>query len=159
MQMPLMAGVAILVAAGPSLSAGQRTAAIEYAKSLPVSAIEAGLPATRLDEWLRRTVAASTLHWFISGCDLMPEDLPARQVLLCVGARVSKGDPVYLRFHLAVGNFADGVSGKPYVLRQSFASCNPADSTSIDSAEQFDRLSAVAGIVGRLRKTCRRELI
>lgn len=144
----------LLLAARPRLEAGARAAAVEYARALPASSIEAGLPAVRLDGWLQRTVGARRLEWFISDCDLKPEGLPAKQELLCVGARVAAGDPIYLRFHLAVGNLEDGVSGKPHVLPQSFTSCNVPGTRSVDSMVQIESLSTLREAVGRLRKRC-----
>jgi hypothetical protein len=148
--------VAILLAGGGRLDAKSRAAAIEYAKRLPAESIEAGLPTTSLDEWLRRTVNAGSLQWFISDCDLITAGEAPKRVPLCIGARVSDRDPIYLRFHLAVGNMADGVSGKPCVLKQSFVSCNRAGQPSDDSLRSFGQLSALPAIVDRLKTTCGR---
>jgi hypothetical protein len=145
----------VIFTAGPPFSAKAQAAFVEYARHLPVSSIEAGLPDTRLDEWLQRAVQARRLEWFISGCDLKPEGEPPKQVPLCIGAQVTGRDPFYLRFHLAVGNLAEGVSGKPHVLPQSFMDCNhPLDMLSQESFHEFDHLSAIPGIVARLRESC-----
>jgi hypothetical protein len=152
-----LAIVALTVLLGvPPLDPKAQAAAVEYAKHLPVSTIESGLPDTTLEHWLRRAVGATRLKWFISGCDLKPDGESPKQSPLCIGAEVGDQDPFYLRFHLAVGNLADGVSGKPYVLPQSFMDCNhPANPLSQESFHQFERLSAIPGIVEQLQKSCR----
>jgi hypothetical protein len=145
---------AIVFTTSPPLDAKAKAAIVEYARQLPVSSIEAGLPATRLDEWLPRAVGANHLAWFVSGCDLKPEKQAPRAFPLCVGAEVGEEDPIYLRFHLAVGNLAEGVSGKAHVLPQSFADCNPPSLASVDLIEPFEHLSVLPEVVARLRKAC-----
>jgi hypothetical protein len=135
-----------------------QAAAIEYAKNLPANSIQPGLTVVPLDSWLREALDVYRLEWFISGCDLKPDPREsAKQRLLCVGARVPANHPVELRFHLVVGNWADGVSGRPYVLNTSFLSCNPVTVETLGVMEPFDSLSALPAALRRARGSCRKS--
>jgi hypothetical protein len=154
-------GAIVTVGAMAAPSAGSapahwtQAAAVEYAKNLPANSIEPGLTPAPLNSWLRETLDVYRLEWFISGCDLMPDPRETRKHrLLCVGARVPDAHPVELRFHLVVGNWADGVTGKPYVLNTSFLSCNPVTVETLGVVEPFESLSALPPALGRVKRSC-----
>ena len=124
-------GLALLLTASASearspLDAAGLARAVEYGRGLKASMVERGLPAVRLDEWLARAVGEESLSWFVSDCDLKSNSRqPPERMLLCIGAATPDESRIDLRFHLAVGDGAQGISGKPSVLPQSFVGCNP----------------------------------
>jgi hypothetical protein len=140
--------------ADPSLSAEQQAVAVEHAKRLPASSVDDTLPAIPLSAWLRETIGVTDLEWFISDCDLRSTGRQSpKERLLCVGARAPAMHPVSLRFHLVVGNWAEGVSGGPYMM-SSFVTCNPVTVDTLDAFAILDRLRALPEALARLRGTC-----
>ena len=65
--------------------------------------------------------------------------------------------PIELRFHLVVGNRAEGVSGRPYVFDTSFVGCIPRTVETQDKIEVFNSLGALPAAFRRVEKLCRKK--
>jgi hypothetical protein len=139
----------------PPRDAKRLARVVEYARSLKASTVEPTLPSIRLDEWLARAVGETALRWFVSDCDLKSNSSePPEKQLLCVGAATEDQSGIELRFHLAVGDGARGISGKPHVLPQSFVACNPMLLSTIDILRPLAPLPALPQVARELRAQC-----
>ena len=100
-----------------SQSARRDAEVIRYARSLPVSRIEPGMPKQRLDTWLRKILGRNLpLKWEVNDCGEQtgtPVDR-GRDFPMCVEATAETLD-VFFTVSLMVGTFRRGVSGTPQI--------------------------------------------
>ncbi len=91
---------------------------IAYAKAIPVSHLDAKLPAVPFEHWLQKQAGeGARITWEVSDCGEQggsPQD-GERDFPVCVEADAHLGDKRVIVVSIAVGTYKAGISGKPAV--------------------------------------------
>lgn len=137
----LMLAVA-LTAAGYSYGQASKRdrTAIEHTKRLKVSRIEAGMPNTRLDTWLRRVFGSGKLSWEVNDCGEQSGTSAdkGRDFPMCVEATIASSD-LAATVILGVGTFKTGISRQPPDLRGIRIDREGKEATEFRSLKELER--------------------
>jgi hypothetical protein len=89
---------------------------IDYAKAIPVSQLDAKLPATPFEKWLiKQAGEGAQITWEVNDCGEQtgsPEDAD-NDFPICVEADAHLRDKRVIVVSIAVGTYKKGITGKP----------------------------------------------
>jgi hypothetical protein len=108
----LLAAIVVMLLQG--LTPAQQAAAIRTAKNLIVRDVDAALPRTTFESWLRRVVGTGpSIEWEVNDCGEQTGDAQTnarRDLPVCVEANVAFSDRRQLGISFAVGTLKKGVT-------------------------------------------------
>ena len=114
----MLATIVVLLLVPPLAGQSLDERAIQFAKTVPVSRLEAGMPSQPFAAWFQKLVGPETrVTWETNDCGEQtgsPADAQ-RAFPICaeVGAALANGRKVSVQ--IAVGTFQKGISGRPRV--------------------------------------------
>jgi hypothetical protein len=118
--------------------------AVELARQIPVSRLDAGLPRQTLSLWLTQTVGpAAKIRWEVSDCGEQsgnPDVASLRDFPLCVDAIANLPDDRMVIVSIVIGSFRKGIAGKPQLL-----------SVNIGKGGRFEPVSKLRDLPARIK--------